>query len=444
MRKTIKIILGTMLFSFLVFHVKAQQSSSPPFYVQDYELGKGIRFHGPNGGYFMKIRSYVQSTMELRTTDNWDEVESRFRIRRARFDIEGQSAKEKFSYRLRVDFAIPNNSDGEDLYSGTLLDAFVTYKPHRNWKITFGQRSTMTDNKEMRISSDAMQFVERSRVTSAFAAVRDFGLFVEGKQRVGSWYVKPGVTVSAGDGQNAFRNRGGLKYGGRVDFLPFGLFRGLGEYSEVDHARQLTPKLIFGVAYSYNVGMSSRRGRKSGDIIYLGSDGVTETLPDYGKLVSDFMFKYQGWTVLGEFTWAYSRVYSPEIFYRVRNNGTTANLRSDDGLNNATIVDYVSARMMVGRGYNIQAGYLFKRGFSVDGRFTYLDPDSNSFLNNEQFYNRDKYYTLAFSRYLMKDAAKVQVSMTYVDALPGSKRSDGEVMDANAELLGRLMFQVSF
>ncbi|NLR89969.1 porin [Flammeovirga agarivorans] len=445
MRKTITTLLCILTLCFYGHQIKAQEkSSSPPFYIQDYQLGKGIRFSGPNGGYFMKIRSYVQSFAEVRTTNNWDDPEARFRVRRARFDVEGKSAKEKFSYRLRVDFAIPNNTDGDDLYSGTLLDAFITYRPTKNWKFTFGQRSTMTDNREMRIPSDQLQLVERSRVTSAFAAVRDFGLFIEGKERLGSWYVKPGVAITAGDGQNAFKNRGGLKYGGRIDFLPFGLFRNMGEFSEVDFARQLTPKLIFGAAYSYNVGISSRRGRGSGDIIYLGSDGVTEELPDYGKLCTDFMFKYQGWTVLGEFTWAYANVNSPDIFYRVRNDGSTANLRSDDGLNNASIIDYVAGRMMVGRGYNIQGGYLFKSGYSIDGRFTYLDPDNNSFLNNEQFYNRDKYYTLGFAKYLMSDAAKVQLSFTYVDALPGSKGSDGEVINADAELLGRLMFQVSF
>ncbi|MBB6463234.1 porin [Flammeovirga kamogawensis] len=428
----------------MVLQVHGQNSSDPPFYIADYELGKGIRFHGNNGGYFMKIRSYVQSTAEFKTTNDWDTYDARFRVRRARFDVEGKVAKEKFSYRLRVDFAIPNNVGSDDLYSGSLLDAFIAYHPNKNLKFTFGQRSTMTDNKEMRISSDALQLIERSRVTSAFASVRDFGLFIEYKKRVGAGFIKPGIAITTGDGQNAFKNYGGLKYGGRVDWLPFGVFRGMGEYSEVDQARQLTPKLVMGVAYSYNVGMSSRRGRGSGDIVYLGEDETNEALPDYGKLIGDFMFKYHGFTVLGEFTWAYSSVQSDEIFYRVRNDGSTANLRVDDGLNNATIIDYVSSRMMVGRGYNIQAGYLFKKGFSVDGRFTYLDPDDNSFLNNEQFYNRDKYYTLGLSRYLMKDAAKVQLSMTYVDALPGSKDAEGVVMTADAEILGRLMFQISF
>ncbi|MBB3698621.1 OprO/OprP family phosphate-selective porin [Flammeovirga yaeyamensis] len=446
MRKTIITLISILALSSMGHSLYAQEeaSSDPPFHIQDYELGRGLRFQGKGGAYFMKIRSYVQSTAEFRTTSNWDDMESRFRVRRARLDIEGKLAKEKFSYRIRTDFAVPNNEDGDDLYSGTLLDAFITYHLNKNLKFTFGQRSTMTDNREMRISSDALQFVERSRVTSAFAAVRDFGLFIEGRYQVGSWWVKPGAMIASGEGQNNFRNYGGLKYGGRIDFLPFGLFRSMGEYSEVDHARQLTPKLIFGVAYSYNVGISSRRGRKGGDLVYLGSDQQTETLPDYGKLGADFMFKYQGWTVLGEFNWAYARVNSPEIFYRVRSNGTTANLRSEDGLNNATIVDYIAGRMMVGRGYNIQAGYLFKAGYSIDGRFTYLDPDNNSFLNNEQFYNRDKYYTLGFSKFLFKDAAKVQLSMTYVNALEGTKGSDGEAHGADAEMMGRLMFQVSF
>ena len=54
--------------------------------------------------------------------------------------------------------------------------------------------------------------------------------------------------------------------------LPFGLFTNFGQFRQADIVRENSPKLIFGGYYSYNDGMSSRRGRTSGDIIFLNND----------------------------------------------------------------------------------------------------------------------------------------------------------------------------
>ena len=40
-----------------------------------------------------------------------------------------------------------------------------------------------------------------------------------------------------------------------------------GQFRQVDMVRELTPKLLIGFNGSYNVGMSSRRGRRNGDFI---------------------------------------------------------------------------------------------------------------------------------------------------------------------------------
>ena len=72
--------------------------------------------------------------------------------------------------------------------------------------------------------------------------------------------------------------------------------------------------------------------------------------------------------------------------------------------------------MMLGEGYNFQAGYLFKNGFSIDARYTYLKADEYSFLNNATFYNRPNNYTIGISKYLARNyGAKIQTSFTYID-----------------------------
>ena len=80
---------------------------------------------------------------------------------------------------------------------------------------------------------------------------------------------------------------GGLKYGGRIDFVPFGLFTRMGQFRQADIVRENSPKLVFGGYYSYNDGISSRRGRVGGDIVFLNSD-QEESLPDYQKYGVDF------------------------------------------------------------------------------------------------------------------------------------------------------------
>jgi hypothetical protein len=144
-----------------------------------------------------------------------------------------------------------------------------------------------------------------------------------------------------------------------VDFLPFGTFVNMGQYHEVDMMRELTPKLVIGAAYSYNFGMSSRRGRSSGDILYLDAEG-NYLLPDFGKLCIDFMFKYRGFSAVGEFVSTTASV--PEgITQRVRNDGSTSGNFPVDGVQD--VENYIKGRMMLGMGYNIQMGYCLRTVF---------------------------------------------------------------------------------
>ena len=109
------------------------------------------------------------------------------------------------------------------------------------------------------------------------------------------------LEITSGDGMNNFQmDYGGLKYGGRIDFVPFGLFTRMGQFRQADIVRENSPKLVFGGYYSYNDGISSRRGRVGGDIVFLNSD-QEESLPDYQKYGVDFLFKYKGFSMLGEY-----------------------------------------------------------------------------------------------------------------------------------------------
>lgn len=150
-------------------------------YLEKYQLGSGLKFNSYSNEYEFKISGVVQTTYELKGLTDFEEFNSRFRVRRARLAVEGKIRRAKLSWRIKTDFGLPFGNSNEELNNGALLDAFITYQPIPQVKITVGQRSLFSDNRELRMSSTGLSFVERSRVTSAMAAIRDFGLFIETK-----------------------------------------------------------------------------------------------------------------------------------------------------------------------------------------------------------------------------------------------------------------------
>ena len=103
--------------------------------------------------------------------------------------------------------------------------------------------------------------------------------------------------------------------------------------------------------------------------------------------------------------------------------------------------------MMLGEAFNFQLGYLFKNNFSIDGRYTHLIADENSFLNNATFYNRPNYYTLGVTKLSRRNYGfKIQASVTYVDGSLGINHDNDLSTDVvyNDELLFRLITTISF
>jgi hypothetical protein len=380
--------------------------------LSSYQFGEGLRFT-TGEDHEVRITSYLQPYFESKQYTEADlNAANRFRMRRARFRLDGETANKRFSYRFQFD--LTGNGEFEEQQGLYLLDAVINYELTNRITVSFGQRATYTDNRELFMLSNTLQLVERSRLTSAFASIREFGLFVNGNFRTGRGsYLKPYFVLTNGDGGNVFNGDfGGLKVGGRVDYLPFGLFTNLGQFRQADVMRELTPKLVIGANFSYNNGISSRRGRESGAILYL-NDNNDFSLPDYTKFGIDFLFKYRGFSALGEFVKATATV-PDDITQRIRNDGSIATTFPVNGIED--VENYVKGRMMLGEGFNLQMGYLFKSGFSVDARYTHLNADEHSFLNNPTFYSRPNYYTFGVSQYLARNyGAKIQADITYVD-----------------------------
>lgn len=432
-----------IIFSSLTFISRTQD-----LVLGDYIPGNGLTFASSDDNYKVVFRGYAQSLFEHKTR-SFDSLAisdqnayNRFRARRVRLRLAGNQLNPGFSYRLQVDLAQSVAGDGE--LSGVLLDAWVGYNISKKIKIIVGQKATPTDNLSVQMASNTLQLPERSRVTSAFASIREVGFFLDGKFKIGNKSViKPMLNVTNGDGSNTLSNDfGGLKYGARINFLPFGTFRNFGQFRQVDMVRELTPKLMIGINGSYNVGMSSRRGRENGDFLFynVSQNDTSYRLPNFLKTGADLLFKYRGFSLMAEFVMTKAFI-ADDITIRNDRYGNPENFTTN--FRSYTPSEYVRTQLMLGSGLNLQAGYLFKNLFSIDARFSSLNPDEYSFMNNTSFYNRNKYYTIGLSKYFSKNYSyKIQASYTLVDDAIIRDLSSSEY-DGSENVL-RLMVQIAF
>ncbi len=410
--------------------------------VEPYEPGEGLSFS--NGEkYKVRLSGFIQPMVESRNYPEMDKTKTyeRFRMRRMIAKLSGNASKENISYQLQVDLTGSSDGGGDGTNNNFLMDAWVGWKLHKRLEVVVGQENSPTDSREMGMVSTGLQMIDRSPIALAFSSIREFGVFVNTNFKLGeNAFILPSVALTNGDGANVFgKDRGGMKIGGRLDFLPFGKFGNGGQYRQTDMERELTPKLVFGLTFSRNQGISDRRGRQSGIILYLDSLG-NETLPDYQKIGVDFLFKYRGFSVLGEYVKSSATV-PGAIKQRVRTDGTSASTFLVNGIQD--IPNYVKGRMILGEGFNIQAGYLFLNGFELNARFTQVKPDDNSFLNNPTFFNRPEYYSICASKYFGRNyGAKIQASLTYNKAETGTLSVVDTPIIGN-EISGSVMLTIS-
>ena len=420
------------LLSFLICFIILKSNISQEILLGDYVPGNGIVLASTNNNYKVVLRGYSQSLFESRTisydssaiTDN--NRYNRFRARRIRLRLSGNQSYPGFSYRLQLNLAESEADDG--LLSNILWDAWLGYNINKTNKIVIGQKGTPTDNIEVQMASNTLQLPERSRLTGAFSSIREIGVFYDNRFKLGNKaVVKSMLNITTGDGYaydvNS-RDYGGLKYGARINILPFGLFRNFGQFRQVDMVRELNPKLLIGFSGSFNNGMSSRRGRKNGDFLFYNITGVDTTyrLPNYLKLGADLLFKYRGFSLLAEYVNTKAFV-ADDITHRNDRYGDDptqiiSSFNSYNEIDRVTVSpeEYVKRQLILGSGFNIQAGYLFKSLFSIDGRFTRINPDEFSFMNNATYYNRQNFYEIGFSKYFAKNYSfKIQASYRLID-----------------------------
>lgn len=341
------------------------------------KFGKGLRITAADSSFALKFGLRFQTLYDGRLNLENQDYDDRLLTRRYRLKFDGFVYNPKLVYKLELGISNQDISGGDIPQTGEtsriILDAVIkwNFKPH--WTLWFGQ-TKLPGNRERVISSQALQFVDRSNVNSRFNIDRDAGIQLHYEEDK----IKLIGSISTGDGRNIITNQvGGYDYTVRGEYLPFGEFTNGGDYFSSDLSREEKPKLSIGVTYDYNDRATRQRGQL-GDFL--------SAQRDLESIFIDACFKYNGISSLIEY----------------------ANKKSPDG---PVILDgagnFVEA-FYTGSGISWQAGYLFKNNFEIAGRFTQVTPEKIT-LRNE-----NTQYTLGLSRYIVGHNLKIQSDFTLI------------------------------
>ncbi len=343
----------------------------------DFNFGNGLQFTSKDSTSRLKIELRFQSLfMASKFLQTEDEVSTNFLVRRARLKFGGFAFTPNLQYKVELGLSnrdISPSSDFDEVKKAPklILDAVVKWKFHKNFTLWMGQ-TKLPGNRERVISSQKLQFVDRSQLNSKFNLDRDMSLQLHSSFNLQDALFSIIAAFSTGEGRNITQgNIGGFGYTGRVEFLPGGKFSSKGDYFGADLAREKKPKLSLGFSYDFNH-QASRVGGRLGNFItddngdYLNSDLTT--------MIGDLMFKYQGFSMMAEF----------------------ARKKSSE-----RALGFASGTAVVGQmGYIINAPNF--KNFELAFRYTKVNPDSGSSLSEIAE------YTVGVSKYFLKHSLKLQ------------------------------------
>lgn len=334
----------------------------------------------------IKFNLRMQTLFTAEKFEGSDDWTTNFITRRARLKFGGWAFSPRFGYKMELGLSNRDIGASSDFVQANsapryILDAVVKYKLTKHLTFWLGQ-TKLPGNRERVISSQNLQFVDRSQVNSRFNIDRDQGLQLHGKFKVGESIVKPIVSISKGEGRNiTVANIGGYDYSARIEYLPFGSFTKKGDYFGSDLRREEKPKLSLGVTYDLNEGASRERGQLGKFLL----DSVGNyMMTDLSTFFADLMFKYKGLSIAAEYA---DKEASDQVI-------------SDNG-----------RKFVTGTGFVIQSGYLFQNNFEIAMRYTELRTDDEIYSGLKD----TNEYTFGISKYIDGHRLKFQTDFTLID-----------------------------
>ena len=245
-----------LFFSFQI-NLFSQEIESPKF-------GKGLfNLVGKDSSWTMKIGTRFQFLASNLMAEGQNPA-TNFLIRRARLKFDGFAVSPKLKYKIELGLSNRDMSGVSQFTGNTpryVMDAVIKYNFYENFVLWVGQ-TKLPGNRERVISSANMQQVDRSILNARFNIDRDIGFQLRHHFTLfNDFLIREIFALSQGEGRNVVTgNLGGHQYTGRIELLPFGKFKGKGDYFGSDLKREQKPKLAIGVTYDHNNDAVNSRG----------------------------------------------------------------------------------------------------------------------------------------------------------------------------------------
>jgi hypothetical protein len=411
-KKKFRLICGSalLLFSNMVGAQDYTSKLMPQDSTLIYINGEGTFLHlGKKDGATFNLASTIQSGYELNRLDSTNGVShsNRLSLNLVRMSFTASGLRDKVSMGLVTDFTGVSG----------ILEGWLGFSVLNNHgKLILGQKQTNTNNRLAMADEKYSQVMSQSisgtsndgivyggLMQNFVGSTREGGLFFETNFNINKWRIYPSVSMTTGKGQNFFTSQSGpgFKYGGRIDVMPFGDFIKNGAFIAHDLYREPKPKFAIGFAASYNVKANSPIGSANGIITTIYNTAGVQDWANYRKVVADFIYKYNGFSLVGEYTNA--TVGGKNLFIN-----TTATKQ----LTPAVASNFYN----LGNAYNLQGSYITKKGWAIDGRYTYVTPE---FYQTGSLVHRQNWYTVGINKYLSGNALKIGINSTYIeDATP--------------------------
>ena len=381
-----KVYKALIIFCIAINSVSAQNVSYKTF-------GDGLRVMANDSSFSMKMGFRFQtlySGVSNLETNKWTD---QMLVRRARLKFDGFAFSPRLVYKVELGLSNRDLAGGSNAQTGftsrVILDAVLKWNFYKTWTLWVGQ-TKLPGNRERVISSQSLQFVDRSLVNSWFTIDRDIGIQLRHQDKVGGkGIVREIFSVSMGEGRNIITpNIGGYDYTFRLEYLPLGSFASGGDYFSADLKREESPKLAVGVSYDFNHGAGKQRGQLGLFMIDSSGNQITN---DLHTIFVDAIFKYRGLSFQTEYA-----------HKSAKDNIVVASELGD-------------LRYATGSGFVLQGGYLFPSNLELGGRYTQIRSDSDVYSSIREANE----YTLGISKYFKGHNLKIQSDLSYRDRLTG-------------------------
>ena len=388
-----------------------------------FSLGDGISFSFNEGDYEFNIYGFIKPTYiyndeKIYTADGeYSNVFRQFKSQNSNLFFTGFAKDEKLSFTIQMDYSSSN----------PLVEAFIGYHFNEKTTLYFGQMQVNHNNLEMTYYEDRLRFTNRGILSQTYTENgEEFGLFFEtsfGKSII----FKPTLAITSGDGKNSFgddsrdSDKGGVKFGSRINIFPFGDFSIGNRQSTVDLTHEDRPKVQIGFAYSKNMGASNKVGDGHGDFI-LYDDSGDELFPDYSQLFLDLNLKYSGFSLVLEYADAFA--------------SGLDQIYTDPNAFNLLIPQQISEYLVVGDSQGIQFGYFTKNGISIDLIYENLNPEFDSY--GSSVLRKSSNMGVGISKYLAGNNLKIQASLFKTGYENLNNLNDDEFMS------GSFLVQIAF